>query len=54
LLQRLAFQTAESGSLGDIASAVGKKIVNIAGVKIHQDLLFGLFIWQFLKTASMI
>ncbi len=25
LLQRLAFQTAESGSLGDIAAAFGKK-----------------------------
>ena len=49
LLQRLSFQTAKSGSLGDVASAFGQKIVNIAGVEIHQDLLFGLFVGQILK-----
>ena len=49
LLQRLSFQTAKSGSLGDIASAFGQKIVNIARVEIYQNLLFGPLIRQILK-----
>ena len=49
LLQRLSFQAAKFGGLGDIALAFGQKIVNIASVEIYQNLFFGLFIRQILK-----